>query len=195
MVYENNSHIFEVVDDDAIKVAQDTYLSYTSLVRDLVGKCTSDIEKARALFRFLTEKYLHHQSWFLYYPEEGNKRGAPTQLLRGVEFGIETKALLFKRYLQFDFTVESIIDVSLLHSKRLSDSHRFYSGRINKNILPCNFLQINTHIFKNLLGFCHFSAHLKKYFPKLIKKGESYFQKKKYSIRISPTRYSSQARR
>ena len=46
---------------------------------------------------FLTEKKLNHQSWFLYYPEEGNKRGAPTQLLRGVEFGIETKALLFKR--------------------------------------------------------------------------------------------------
>ncbi len=33
----------------------------------------------------------------MYYPEAGNTRGAPTQLLRGVEFGIETKALLFKR--------------------------------------------------------------------------------------------------
>ena len=49
------------------------------------------------LSRYLTERQLNHQSWFLYYPEEGNKRGAPTQLLRGVEFGIETKALLFKR--------------------------------------------------------------------------------------------------
>jgi hypothetical protein len=39
--------------------------------------------------------------WFLYYPEEGNKRGAPTGLLRGVEFGIETKALLFKRLCSF----------------------------------------------------------------------------------------------
>ena len=98
MVYENNSHVFEVVDDDAIRVSsEEAYLSYTSLVRDLVGKCTSDIEKARALFRYLSEKKLHHRSWFLYYPEEGNKRGAPTQLLRGVEFGIETKALLFKR--------------------------------------------------------------------------------------------------
>ena len=52
MVYENNSHIFEAVDDDALKVAEETYLSYSSLVRDLVGKCTSDIEKARALFRY-----------------------------------------------------------------------------------------------------------------------------------------------
>ena len=51
MVYENNQYVFEVVDDDAIKVAEETYLSYTSLVRDLCGKCTSDIEKARSLFR------------------------------------------------------------------------------------------------------------------------------------------------
>ena len=34
MVYENNHHIFEVVDDDAIRVsAEESYLSYTSLVR------------------------------------------------------------------------------------------------------------------------------------------------------------------
>ncbi len=39
----------------------------------------------------------NHEVWFLYYPEEGNKRGAPVQLFRGVEFGLETKALLFKR--------------------------------------------------------------------------------------------------
>ncbi len=51
--------------------------------------------------RWLTEKKLNHQSWFLYYPEAGNTRGAPTQLLRGVEFGIETKALLFKRLCAF----------------------------------------------------------------------------------------------
>ena len=47
--------------------------------------------------RYITEKKFNHRSWFLYYPEEGNTRGAPTELLRGVEFGIETKALLFKR--------------------------------------------------------------------------------------------------
>ena len=56
MVYENNHHIFEVVDDDAIRVAEEAYLSYTSLVRDLCGKCTSDIEKARSLFRYF--KYI-----------------------------------------------------------------------------------------------------------------------------------------
>ena len=49
------------------------------------------------VYRYLTERKLSHESWFLYYPEEENKRGAPTQLLRGVEFGLETKALLYKR--------------------------------------------------------------------------------------------------
>jgi hypothetical protein len=47
--------------------------------------------------RYITEKEFEHQNWFLFYPEEGNTRGAPSSLLRGVEFGIESKALLFKR--------------------------------------------------------------------------------------------------
>ena len=50
-----------------------------------------------SFFRYITEKEFDHQNWFLFYPEEGNTRGAPSSLLRGVEFGIETKALLFKR--------------------------------------------------------------------------------------------------
>ena len=45
----------------------------------------------------MTERKFNHEVWFLYYPEEGNKRGASTQLTRGVEFGLETKALLYKR--------------------------------------------------------------------------------------------------
>ena len=66
------------------------------------------------MIRYITEKKFEHRNWFLFYPEEGNTRGAPTDLLRsqlqlppirrfqttlcrGVEFGIETKALLYKR--------------------------------------------------------------------------------------------------
>ena len=44
----------------------------------------------------MTEKF-NHEMWFLYYPEEGNKGGGGVQLMRGVELGLETKALLFKR--------------------------------------------------------------------------------------------------
>ncbi len=33
-------------------------------------------------FRFITEKEFEYKSWFLYYPEEGNKRGSPLTLFR-----------------------------------------------------------------------------------------------------------------
>ena len=32
--------------------------------------------------RYITEKKFEHRNWFLFYPEEGNTRGAPTDLLR-----------------------------------------------------------------------------------------------------------------
>jgi len=96
-VYENNMAVFEVIDETAKNAAKDNWKTFTKLVRHLVGRCSSDVDKARAIFRFITEKKFNHRVWFLYYPEEGNTRGAPTELLRGVEFGIETRALLFKR--------------------------------------------------------------------------------------------------
>eukprot|EP00090_Calanus_glacialis_P005526 TRINITY_DN14284_c0_g1_i2.p1 TRINITY_DN14284_c0_g1~~TRINITY_DN14284_c0_g1_i2.p1 ORF type:complete len:1081 (-),score=244.64 TRINITY_DN14284_c0_g1_i2:1211-4453(-) len=96
-VYENNMAVFEVIDETAKTAATETYKTFSNLVRVLVGRCASELDKARAIFRYITEKKFNHRSWFLYYPEEGNTRGAPTELLRGVEFGIETKALLFKR--------------------------------------------------------------------------------------------------
>ena len=34
------------------------------------------------LIRYITEKKFEHRNWFLFYPEEGNTRGAPTDLLR-----------------------------------------------------------------------------------------------------------------
>lgn len=51
MVYENNEAVFEVVDATAVEVANDDYLTFASLVRALVGRFTSDLEKVRALFR------------------------------------------------------------------------------------------------------------------------------------------------
>ena len=59
--------------------------------------CTAGIVNVQSICRYLTERKFAHEVWFLYYPEEANKRGAPVQLMRGVEFGLETKALLFKR--------------------------------------------------------------------------------------------------
>ena len=50
-VYENNYDVFEEVDATAGRIAQDGYKMYTNLVRDLIHGYTSDVEKARVLFR------------------------------------------------------------------------------------------------------------------------------------------------
>jgi len=96
-VYENNDDVFETVDECARKAAQTKFSSFTALVRHLVGNFSSDVDKARALFRFMTYVEFEHSSWFLYYPEKENTRGAPTNLFRSVEFGIESKSLTYKR--------------------------------------------------------------------------------------------------
>jgi len=96
-VYENNMSVFEEVDATAIKIASADPDNYTELVRDLTQPFFSDIDKARAIFRYMTEREFEQLSWFLYYPKAENKRGAPTNLFRSVEFGIESKAYLFKR--------------------------------------------------------------------------------------------------
>lgn len=50
---------FEDVDKIAITVAQEDQKTFTDLVRQLVGRCTSDIEKARTIFRWITVKNLN----------------------------------------------------------------------------------------------------------------------------------------
>ena len=77
-VYENNMAVFEVIDENAKNAAEDNWKTFSKLVRNLVGRCSSDVDKARAIFRFITEKKFNYRVWFLYYPEEGNTRGAPS---------------------------------------------------------------------------------------------------------------------
>ncbi len=116
-VYENNYDVFEEVDATATRIAKDDYRHFTNLVRDLIDGYTADVEKARVIFRYMTERKFNHEVWFLYYPEEGNKRGAPTQLLRGVEFGLETKALLFKRLCAYAGLHAEVKRVMLRHHR------------------------------------------------------------------------------
>ena len=101
------------------QAAKTEYHTFSSLVRVLVKYCTSELDKARAIFRYfhreqdklitnegrisqslylnticavdinhlsryITEKKFEHRNWFLFYPEEGNTRGAPTDLLRSL---------------------------------------------------------------------------------------------------------------
>ena len=51
--------VFEAVDDTAIKMASMNFGSYTSLVRELTGKFSSDIDKARAIFRYFFTFRMH----------------------------------------------------------------------------------------------------------------------------------------
>ena len=50
-VYENNMAVFETVDETAKDAAKETYHTFASLVRILVKHCTSELDKARAIFR------------------------------------------------------------------------------------------------------------------------------------------------
>ncbi len=43
--------MFEEVDATAIRIAKDDYKLFTNLVRDLIDGYTSDVEKARVIFR------------------------------------------------------------------------------------------------------------------------------------------------
>lgn len=50
-VYENNMNVFETVDETAKEAAQENYRTFSNLVRALVGRCASELDKARAIFR------------------------------------------------------------------------------------------------------------------------------------------------
>ncbi|KAH0813965.1 hypothetical protein GEV33_008826 [Tenebrio molitor] len=83
---------FTNVDQIAISVAQEDQKSFTDLVRQLVGRCGSDIEKARTIFRWITVKNLNTMSF------DDNLRGdTPMGLLRGIKNGTESYHVLFKR--------------------------------------------------------------------------------------------------
>ena len=97
----------------------------------LICRCASELDKARAIFRYITEKRFEYNVWFLYYPEEGNTRGAPTGLLRGVEFGIETKALLFKRMCAYA-GLHSIVIKGYCKAKDYKPAEEFVDNRCDR---------------------------------------------------------------
>jgi hypothetical protein len=85
--------VFAEVDQRAISVAQEDQKTFTDLVRQLVAGCLSDVEKARAIFRWITVKNLNSIMF-----EEAEKGGdTPMGLLRGIKFGTESYHVLFKR--------------------------------------------------------------------------------------------------
>ncbi|XP_055379463.1 hillarin isoform X2 [Condylostylus longicornis] len=83
---------FEDVDRIAISVAQEDQKTFTDLVRQLVGRSTSDIEKARTIFRWITVKNLNAMHF-----DDDLRGDTPMGLLRGIKYGTESYHVLFKR--------------------------------------------------------------------------------------------------
>ena len=83
---------FAEVDQRAITVAQSDQETFTDLIRQLVGECKSDVEKARTIFRWITVKNLNSIMF-----EEAQRGDTPMGLLRGIKFGTESYHVLFKR--------------------------------------------------------------------------------------------------
>ncbi|KAK6617211.1 hypothetical protein RUM44_005542 [Polyplax serrata] len=83
---------FAAIDQIAISVAQDDQKTFTDLVRQLVGRCGSDIEKARTIFRWITVKNLNTMQF-----DDSLRGDTPMGLLRGIKHGTESYHVLFKR--------------------------------------------------------------------------------------------------
>lgn len=83
---------FADIDQIAISVAQDDQKTFTDLVRQLVGRCGSDIEKARTIFRWITVKNLNTMQF-----DDSLRGDTPMGLLRGIKHGTESYHVLFKR--------------------------------------------------------------------------------------------------
>jgi hypothetical protein len=84
--------VFEFIDQQAINVAESEQTSYTELVDQLTDGLVTDLEKARAIFRWVTVKDLNSIEF-----NETLSSDTPLGLLRGIKFGTETYHTLFMR--------------------------------------------------------------------------------------------------
>uniref|UniRef100_T1J1X0 Phosphatidic acid phosphatase type 2/haloperoxidase domain-containing protein n=1 Tax=Strigamia maritima TaxID=126957 RepID=T1J1X0_STRMM len=88
----NDPLVFSEFDTIAINVAQEDQKTFTDLVRMLISKCSSDVEKARTIFRWITVKNLNTMQF-----DENVRADTPMGLLRGIKHGTESYHVLFKR--------------------------------------------------------------------------------------------------
>lgn len=75
-----------------MQVAQEDQKTFTDLVRKLVTRCGTDVEKARTIFRWITVKNLNAMDF-----SEDVRTDTPMGLLRGIKQGTESYHVLFKR--------------------------------------------------------------------------------------------------
>lgn len=84
--------VFKELDEDVFQVAESEQSTFTDLVKQLTANCISDLQKARAIFRWITVKDLNVMEF-----DESVKQDTPLGLLRGIKFGTETYHTLFLR--------------------------------------------------------------------------------------------------
>lgn len=89
---ERADEVFKDVDARAINIAQEDQQTFTDLVHHLTRHCLTDIEKARAIFRWITVKNLNTMQF-----DPSIKPDTPFGLLRGIKQGSESYHVLFKR--------------------------------------------------------------------------------------------------
>ncbi|XP_048767751.2 hillarin-like [Ostrea edulis] len=82
----------EHIDEKVVNIAKTDYSSFTDLVKNLMHGCTSDLEKARALFRWICLKDLNKIEI-----DDTVSSESPLGILRGIKQGTETYHDLFKR--------------------------------------------------------------------------------------------------
>ncbi|GFQ98102.1 hillarin [Trichonephila clavata] len=90
-IYSDPS-VFSELDQIAINVAQSDQQTFTDLVRQLIGSCITDVEKARAIFRWITVKNLNTMTF-----DDNVNADTPMGILRGIKHGTESYHVLFKR--------------------------------------------------------------------------------------------------
>lgn len=84
--------LFRLIDERAINVAKEDQRTFTDLVHHLTRDCLTDVEKARAIFRWITVKNLNTMHF-----DSSVKPDTPLGLLRGIKNGSESYHVLFKR--------------------------------------------------------------------------------------------------
>lgn len=84
--------VFDNLDENVIQVAQNEQMTYTDLVHELTDKLLTELEKVRAIFRWITVKDLNVIEF-----AESLEVDTPMGLLRGIKFGTETYHVLFMR--------------------------------------------------------------------------------------------------
>lgn len=91
MLYKSPA-VFEKIDKRAVNLANKEFSTFTDLVRDLTRDCENELEKARAIFRWVIAKDLTKNT-----VNEIVRPNSSATLLKGVRSGKETYHQLFKR--------------------------------------------------------------------------------------------------